>query len=532
MIHSSPRRQFSIGLPIALLAASGFAVSAFASVTGSPAAASEMASAVQEGGKVGRSRRSGKTAPPKPSSVPAKQIGRKVTTGPEAADVIKGGGTQGKGPLVKQPQIGAKALTPEQARQQKEYAAKQKAAGALDGKGAARSAAPRPPRNPNAKLEIEFGTDKHDFGQARQGDQLTHVFEMKSAGTESLIISQASPTCGCTLGEVKVKQPGEDVSTLYRFGDEILPGADVEIEATLDTTSKSNRTNVRINVYSNDGTAGQNQLQLMANVEPFINASPKFLQLGEIREGVKKTASVDFRTSSGEAIMLTQDDSRPIPMPQGLSLLVEAMNPNEEGKSNHWRATFTVSAESTAEPKGYMLRLNSDVPLPESKAKAVKKPGSVTVYTASTNINYRVLGALSLQPPYVSLGLVRPGQTVVRNVRLTCHEPEFDLSNVSVVVVGEGATELAWADRFAATIKPVSGSNAVDVELRLSGLPDDADGSFRGRVNITTGHPSKPEEFFRFSGVCRKLAGQSGTPVRRPGGAQKAPVKKKDDSGK
>ncbi len=508
MKHSSFRRQFHLGLPVALIAASGMAVSAFASVTTPVTVEASLEAATQ----VGRGRLSGKEAPPKPAVVPTKRPGQKKPVVKDADAPVKGKAPAGK------------KMTPQQLKQQQEYLAKQKAAGV---KGAGRGAVPRPPRNPNAKLEIEFGSDKHNFGQARQGDQLTHVFEMKSAGTEALVISQASPTCGCTLGEVKVKQPGDEVSKLYKFGDEIQPGAEIEIEATLDTTSKTNKTNVRINVYSNDGTAGQNQLQLSANVEPFINATPKFLQLGEIREGVSKTASVDFRTSSGEAIMLTQDETRPIPLPQGLALDVEALNPNEEGKSNHWRATFTISDQSTAEPKGYMLRLNSDVALPQSKATKVKKPGAVAVYQASTNINYRILGALSLQPQYVSLGLVRPGQPVVRNVRLTCHEPEFDLSNVSVEVTGEGATELAWADRFAATVKPVSGSNAVDIELRLTGLPDDADGSFRGRVNIKTGHPSKPEEFFRFSGVCRKLSGQN---VNRPGKPKpvvKAPVKKK-----
>ncbi len=524
MNHSSPRRQFSLGLPIALIAASGIAASAFASVTTTSSDALSSVEAVQEGStRGGRGRNAGKTPPPKPVVVPASRGARNSVPAPAPVATVKGGAT---GAEQKKE---VKELTPEQKKQQDAYLAKQKAAG-QNAKGAVRGAVPRPPRNPNAKLEIEFGSDKHDFGNARQGDQLTHVFEMKSGGTEPLVISQASPTCGCTLGEVKVKQPGEEVSILYKFGDEIMPGADVEIEATLDTTSKTNRTNVRINVYSNDGTAGQNQLQLMANVEPFITATPKFLQLGDIREGVSKTATVDFRTSSGDPIMLTQDESRPIPLPQGLTLDVQPMNPNEEGKSNHWRASFTVADDSTAEPKGYMLRLNSDVELPTSKAKA-KKPGAVTVYQASTNINYRILGALSLQPQYVSLGLVRPGQPVVRNVRLTCHEPDFDLSNVTVAVVGEGQQELAWADRFAATVKPVSGSNAVDIELRLTGLPDDADGSFRGRVNIKTGHPSKPDEFFRFSGVCRKLSGQGASPVIRPGEAKKAPVKVEKKAG-
>lgn len=523
MNHSSPRRQFSLGLPIALIAASGIAASAFASVTtpvlpgASSADAFGAAISAQEDGdtKGTRGRHARRTPPPKPAVVPTSRGARSTVPAPKPVNTVKAG-TQTK------LQETAKELTPEQKKQQDAYLAKQKAAGQSP-KGAVRGAVPRPPRNPNAKLQIEFGSDKHDFGNARQGDQLTHVFEMKSGGTEPLVISQASPTCGCTLGEVKVKQPGEEVSILYKFGDEIMPGADVEIEATLDTTSKTNRTNVRINVYSNDGTAGQNQLQLMANVEPFITSTPKFLQLGDIREGVSKTASVDFRTSSGDPIMLTQDESRPIPLPQGLTLDVEPMNANEEGKSNHWRATFTVADDSTAEPKGYMLRLNSDVELPTSKTKA-KKPGAVTVYQASTNINYRILGALSLQPQYVSLGLVRPAQPVVRNVRLTCHEPEFDLSNVTVTVTGEGDQDLAWADRFAASVKPVSGSNAVDIELRLTGLPEDADGSFRGRVEIKTGHPSKPEEFFRFSGVCRKLSGQGASPVVRPGATKKAPT--------
>ena len=512
MTHSSPRRQFSLGLPIALIAASGIAASAFASVSAGPEASSAAASLSQEGA---RGRRGAKTPPPAPVTVPASRTPRSKAPAPAPVKVEKDGPVSQKVP---------QALTPEQKKQQEEYLAKQKAAGATASKGNARGAVPRPPRNPNAKLEIEFGSDKHDFGNARQGDQLTHVFEMTSAGTESLVISQASPTCGCTLGEVKVKQPGEEVASLYRFGDEIQPGAEIEIEATLDTTSKSNRTNVRINVYSNDGTAGQNQLQLMANVEPFITATPKFLQLGDIQEGVSKTATVDFRTSSGDAIMLTQDQTRPIPLPQGLTLQVEPLNPTEEGKSNHWRATFTVADDSTAEPKGYMLRLNSDVELPNSKTKP-HKPGAPTVYQASTNINYRILGALSLQPEYVSLGLVRPGQPVVRNVRLTAHKPDLDLSAVTVEVTGEGDKELPWADRFAASVKPVSGSNAVDIELRLTGLPDDADASFRGRVIIKTGYEAKPEESFRFSGVCRKLAGGGAKKVIRPGQTQKAPAK-------
>ncbi|MEM9801325.1 MAG: DUF1573 domain-containing protein [Planctomycetota bacterium] len=483
-----------------------------------PAKAGEAAS--QDAKPVGRGRLSGRNTPPPPAAVPA---GTRTTTAgakpKPAADAPVGADA---------PQTVKAEMTPEQAKARKEYEAKREALARNKADGGTSvskkyGAAPRPPRNPNAKLEIEFGSDKHDFGRARQGDLLTHTFELKSSGTEPVVISQASPTCGCTLGEIKVKQPGAQMAELYTFGDPIAPGSEVELAATLDTTNKRNQTNVRINVYSNDGKTGVTLLSLAANVEPFIIATPQFLQLKDIREGTEKTGTIDIRTASGEPIMLTEDDTRPIPVPEGLEVNLEAVNPGDDGRASMWRATFRVGADSPEGGKSYALRLNSDVEMPisatkEAKAKAkAAKVNVPTVYTVTANVNYRILGALSIQPQFVSLGLVRPGQSVVRNVRLTCHEEGFDLSGAKATIVGEGAQPLNWADRFSTTIKPVGGSNAVDVELRLDGLPDEADGSFRGRVVIETGHPSKPEMFYRFSGVCRKLAGQAQrpTPVRK-----------------
>jgi len=460
-------------------------------------------------GSVGRSRLSGRGAPPKPVSIPS--------GGGKRTPAVKGSGltvpaktVKGQAPVkgaaqkpVK-PASSGSGMTPEQTAAMDEYKAKLAQSAAKKP-----AAAPRPPRNPNAKLEIPFGMDKHDFGRARQGDMLVHTFKLQSNGSEPVIISQASPTCGCTLGEVKVLAEGEETPALYNFGSPIAPGSEVQISATLDTKSKKNKTNVRINVYSNDGKTGVTMLSLAANVEPFLVASPPFLQFGQIREGTERTGTIDFRTSNGDRIMLSEDATRPIPLPAGLSMDFAPVNADESGKASVWRATFTVSKDSPEGGKSYAVRLNSDVELPKNAALATKapvKPGTPTVYQVTANVNYTILGAISLQTQYLSLGLVRPNQPVVRNVRLTCHEPEFDLTEVKCTLTGEGNQPLPWADRFKVAVKPVSGSNAVDIELRLDGLPEDADGSFRGRIAIETGHPSKPSEFVRFSGVCRKTA--------------------------
>ena len=481
---------------------------------------------------VGRSRLSGRSAPPKPAAIPSSRpsSGRNLVgvkplpvgsssagdaASKAAAKAAEKGNQKSPSGLqqIKAPvPTGAAGTSGAMSAEQRKYEEKLKQAQAKKP-----AAAPRPPRNPNAKLEIPFGMEKHDFGRARQGDLLMHTFKLQSSGTEPIVISQASPTCGCTLGEVKVLAEGQEMPALYNFGSPIAPGSEIQISATLDTKSKKNKTNVRINVYSNDGKTGVTMLSLAANVEPFLVASPPFLQFGQIREGTERTGTIDFRTSTGERIMLSEDPTRPIPLPAGLSMDFGPVNPDESGKASVWRATFTVGKDSPEGGKNYAVRLNSDVELPKNDklpSKAPVKPGTPTVYQVTANVNYTILGAISLQTQYLSLGLVRPDQPVVRNVRLTCHEAEFDLSNVKATLTGEGNQPLQWADRFKVSVKPVSGSNAVDIELRLNGLPEDADGSFRGRVLIETGHPTKPTDFVRFSGVCRKTARGVARPVQ------------------
>lgn len=377
-------------------------------------------------------------------------------------------------------------------------------------KAAAGSAVgPRPPVNPKAKLEIPFGADKHDFGLSRQGDLLTHTFRLKSSGEEPVIISQASPTCGCTVGEIKTKPPGAEEFTPYVLGEPIAPDTEVTVDATLDTTSKSNQTQVRINVYSND-PVGSIGLSLNANVEPFLRATPAFLQLGDIPQGQERTGMIDVRTTRGEKVLLTEDTTRRIPVPTGFSYQLEAVNPDEEGRSSHWRVSMRVGPDAVEGAHGYAMTLLTDVPLPvapAAKTSVANGKQIPTTYNIPTNVNYRVLGIISLNPQYLSLGLVRPGSPVVRNVKLVSQDPEFDLSAVEVTLEGDNGEPLLWAEHFSTTVKPALGMNAVDIQLSLDGLPDDADGSFRGIMVVKTGHPSKPVEQVRFSGVCRKLSG-------------------------
>lgn len=381
-------------------------------------------------------------------------------------------------------------------------------------------------KDPKAKLAIEYGSEKYDFGSARQGDILDHTFELESAGENAVKIRQASPTCGCTVSQILVENAAGEFEE-YKLGDPVEPGRKIRIGAKLDTAHKQNKTNVRINVYNND-PIGLTQLSLSADIEPFIRATPAFLNFADIKEGTSKTQAIDIRTSRGEKVALTLDPSNPIQMPEGLEIDLQPVNPDDDGRAGHWRATVTVGEGAQEGPIGYQLRLLTDVEMPAKEPEHSVDDGhghepndpallgaKVTYHQVNASVSGRVLGPLSFTPQFVSLGLVRPGQRVPRNVKLISHDPDFDLSGVKVELRGEGGRDLAFAEFLTTSVRPATGmSNALDIQLQLEGLPEGTDGSFRGEMVIHTGHPRKPELLVRFSGVCR--AG-----VVRTGGGEK-----------
>ena len=47
----------------------------------------------------------------------------------------------------------------------------------------------------------KFESETIDLGKVKQGVPATATFVVKNIGTEPLIIEQANPTCGCTMGD-------------------------------------------------------------------------------------------------------------------------------------------------------------------------------------------------------------------------------------------------------------------------------------------------------------------------------------------
>lgn len=357
--------------------------------------------------------------------------------------------------------------------------------------------------NEGARLTYEVGFEKHVFGHVMQGTVAEHVFRLKSTGTEDLIIKQVKPTCGCTVAQVFTGPDDENVE-LYTFGDAIPPGNAVHFPAKLHTKNKSGHQNTRINIFSND-PRGTIQLGLEADIDPFFTIAPHFLNFGQISVGDVVSRKARISAARAQPIKLQMVEQT---IPAGAVFDLQPVNPDEAGRAAIWELSVTLGPDLVEGNLARALQLVSDVEIPGAEQM---HDGTVPTYVAQLTLSAQVVGPFSYNPPYLSMGLVRPGQVVTRTVTLESHDPEFSFAEhmprIRVAGLQNPGTsdfrEWEHAELFTPVIRPVDGKNAVDVEVRLEGMPENATGSFRGTLLIDLDHQDKPQIALVITGVCR-----------------------------
>ncbi|MCY2960963.1 MAG: DUF1573 domain-containing protein [Planctomycetota bacterium] len=396
-----------------------------------------------------------------------------------------------------------KAPTPELKSPEQIKAETQKA---LDAKAAAAKGAvdPLTDTDPNSKARItyEFGSDTINFGKVMQGDVLNHKFLMQSSGEEDLIIKQAKPTCGCTVAQITA-QDNEGQMVPYQYGKPLPPGRKIEIAATLHTQNKRGHAGSKINMFTND-PRGQTILSLEADVDPFFTVNPPSINFQNLSQKDTATDKLTVTTAKGQRVKLSAVKDN---MPQGLKIDLKALDEDAEGKATRWELVATAGPGLVEGSLAYSVQLKSDMSIPGGE----KMPnGAMPTYEVQATVMARVTGAISFNPQFVSLGLIRPGQTMARTVRITSHDGEFKLTAPEVSIQGRDTAEWEFSKNFNAVVRPVPNENAVDVEVTLNGLPDSLSGSFSGMLVVKIGHPDKPEIKIPITGVCRGGAGAPG----------------------
>lgn len=76
-----------------------------------------------------------------------------------------------------------------------------------------------------------------DFGRVSEGETVEAAFRFRNTGNHPLVISNVSPSCGCTVAE----RPVEPVA----------PGAEGVVRASFDSRGRPGPNHKTLNVYSN-----------------------------------------------------------------------------------------------------------------------------------------------------------------------------------------------------------------------------------------------------------------------------------------
>ncbi len=105
----------------------------------------------------------------------------------------------------------------------------------------------------NTLPEMEFATDKHDFGLIIQGEKVSHTFKFTNVGGSDLVISSASSTCGCTVPTFS-KKP-------------IKPGESGQIEVVFSSAGRSGPNHKKVSILTN---AQPNKVELSITAEVFV----------------------------------------------------------------------------------------------------------------------------------------------------------------------------------------------------------------------------------------------------------------------
>lgn len=361
--------------------------------------------------------------------------------------------------------------------------------------------APIPVAPPDPKVRLEVPITDHDFGSMIEGEIARHTFDMTSAGENPLIIVSAKPSCGCTISQAKVEGEGGQFVE-YHYGQPIAPGKKVKIEAELNTKNKHNLAQSKINIQCNDPRQIVT-LGLSAMVDTYFLSTPASLDFGELSTTDMRELTATVSSKRGGKFKLRQDAVGVIP---GMKVELKPVAADEQGAAERWEVKVTMGPDCREGNMGYPVQLRSDQLVQGAQIGA---DGQAPSYGASVMVQAKVRGLITYEPQYLSFGLVRPGQSLTRTLKLSCYDPKFQLTQpVSMKLVGQSdaVPEFRWADKFEVLAKPSADGRTMDIDVTLKGMPEGSDSAFQGRVMIETGHPSRPKIYVLFSGVCRSAA--------------------------
>lgn len=144
--------------------------------------------------------------------------------------------------------------------------------------------------------DIEFSEELWDFGTIRQGDVVTHVFEVRNIGGTELVISRVRTSCGCAAALLS--------------SPEIAPGSSSQIKVSFNSSGYEGKTSKYVYVESNDPDKPLRKLTITAIVKvhpkPTINLTKDSWDFGLITQGERPTSILLVKNTGEQELVISE----------------------------------------------------------------------------------------------------------------------------------------------------------------------------------------------------------------------------------
>ena len=329
------------------------------------------------------------------------------------------------------------------------------------GSSPVRAAAPpakKPAATIPAKADEKVGTPKisvdpmmKDAGTVAKGDRVEAVFNVKNSGTQDLIISDARPSCGCTVAS---------------FDRTIKPGQTGKITAAVDTKNFSGPITKTVSVVSNDPENPQLALTIKAIVKPYVEVAPQeFVRFSAIKGD---TASQDLILFSSEA------DFHPT--------VAESSQPYVQAQIAPATDKEKIEGKTGSQYKLHVM-LQPSAPVGVLNAPVHVKTGVAKQPDLEIRVSGIVRDRISVTPASIVFGNFTPGKDVIsRNVIFTNNKP------AQAVRVQKVESTIAG---MSAELVPMT--EGINYTIVLKPKTDLKKGEFSGTLKIYTSDKERPE---------------------------------------
>jgi len=147
--------------------------------------------------------------------------------------------------------------------------------------------------DPASKARISIPEDMWDFGSIPLDAIVAHDFTIKNTGTDTLVITEVKPICGCTTAPLE--------------SDKIAPGESTELHVQLNTKRLNGLVRKFINITCSDPISPYLRIGLRAVIndpEQMLVASPGTADFGNVLKGEKKSITLNLsNTGNSDAVV-------------------------------------------------------------------------------------------------------------------------------------------------------------------------------------------------------------------------------------